>query len=88
MKYRVLKYKISEQFNNLKHKYNKRYIDNMKDNFNYSNFNISKRTSKNIYQKNINNCYKQEKTGINRSNGGEKIIINSNSNNLDIIYKK
>ena len=81
-----VKNKVNEQFNNLKHKYNKRYIDN-RDNFNYFNFNISRGTSKNIYKKSINNFYKQEKSGTNKSNGGENISINSNSiNNLDKIF--
>ena len=80
-----VKNKVNEQFNNLKHKYNKRYIDN-KDNFNYTNFNISRGTSKNIYIKSINNFYKQEKSGTNKSNGGENISINNNNNNLDRIF--
>ena len=80
-----VKNKVKEQFNNLKHKYNKRYIDN-KDNFNYTNFNISRGTSKNIYKKSINNFYKQEKSGTNKSNGGENISINNSNNNLDRIF--
>ena len=87
-----VKNKVNENFNNLKHKYNKRNIEN-KNNINYySNLNIQKRTSKNIYTKSINNNIpNKEKTGTNISNGGDNIVVNNNitnNNNLDKIYNK
>ena len=88
-----VKNKVNENFNNLKHKYNKRYIGN-NDNYNYSNINISKGTSKNIYRRGINILYNKEKSGTNISNGGDNIVMNNaitnnnNNNNIDKIYNK
>ena len=84
-----VKNKASDNYINLKHKYNKRYIAN-KNNFNFTNITINT-TSSNIYKKATNSAYNKEKTGTNKSNGGDNITVNNfitnNDENLDKMYK-
>ena len=75
-----------ENYTNIKHKYNKRFIGN-KYNFNYANITVNT-VSSNIYKKATNNFSNKDKSSTNKSNGGDNIEVNNDitNNNMDKIY--
>ncbi len=90
----IVKNKGNDSFN-LKHKYNKRNIGNKYNpNYNFSNININKGITRNVFNRNMNNLYNKDKSATNVtnlsnvSNGGDNIIVNNIITNNNYIVKE